>query len=72
METLHPDTKSKIIDFQKQIKSFTFYFGLHLSKKLYGITDSLSKTFQKKKMSAARGRNLAGLNINTLKKYEKQ
>ena len=36
------------------------------------MTDNLSKTFQKQMMSAVGGRNLAELNINTLKKYEKQ
>ena len=67
IEAPHPDRKLKIIGCQKQMKSFAFYFGLHLTKNLYGMVDNLSKTLQKEKMSAFTGRNLADLNINTFK-----
>ena len=49
------------------MKLFTFYFGLNLSKSLYLITDNLSKTLQKEKMSAIGGKELAGLTVKTLK-----
>ena len=59
--------KSRIIGCKKQMKLFTFYFGLNLSKSLYLITDNLSKTLQKEKMSAIGGKKLAGLTVKTLK-----
>ena len=49
------------------MKLLTFYFGLNLSKSLYLITDSLSKTLQKEKMSAIGEKELVGLTIKTLK-----
>ena len=45
--------------------TFTFYFGLRLVQKLYGMTDHLSKT-QKEKMSALSGKNLSELTIKTI------
>ena len=47
---LDPVTKSRIARFQKQMKSFTFYFGLHLNNKLCDIADKLPKTLQEEKM----------------------
>ena len=60
------ETKSRINGCKKQITSFSFYFAGHLDQKLYDITDSLSKTLQKKKMSAVSGRNLVDLTVKTL------
>ena len=53
------------------MKLFTFYFGLNLSKSLYLITDNLSKTIQKEKMSAIGGKEVAGLTVKTLKNMRK-
>ena len=66
-EELDFETKSRIIGCKKQMKLFTFYFGLNLSKSLYLITDNLSRTLQKEKMSAIGGKELAGLTVKTLK-----
>ena len=66
-EELDFETKSRIIGCKKQMKLFTFYLGLNLSKSLYLITDNLSKTLQKEKMSAIGGKELAGLTVKTLK-----
>ena len=66
-EDLDFKTKSRIIGCKKQIKLFTFYFGLNLSKSLYLITDNLSKTLQKEKISAIGGKELVGLTVKTLK-----
>ena len=66
-EDLDFETKSRINGCKKQMKLFTFYFGLNLSKSLYLITDNLSKTLQKKKMSVIGGKGLAGLTVKTLK-----
>ena len=48
--------------------TFTFYFGLPLSQKLYGMIDNLSKTLQKEKMSALSEKNLSELTIKTTQK----
>ena len=45
---------------------FAFYFGLSLSQRFYAITDNLSKTLQKEKMSALQGKELADLTVETL------
>ena len=66
-EDLDFETKSRIIGCKKQMKLFTFYFGLNLSKSLYLITDNLSKTLQKEKMSCNGRKELSGLTVKTLK-----
>jgi len=66
-EKLDPDTKARIIGCQKQMTTLSFFFGLHLGQKLYGMTDNLSKTLQKEKMSAVSGKNLADLTLETLR-----
>ena len=48
--------------------TFTFYFGLRLGQKLYGMTANLSKTLQKEKMSALSGKNLSELTIKTIQR----
>jgi len=66
LEKLDLETKSRIIGCKKQMETFTFYFGLSLSHRLYAITDNLSKTLQKEKMSAIQGKELANMTIKTL------
>lgn len=65
-EKLDSETKSRIIGCQSQMTSFSFYFGLRLGQILFGMTDNLSKTLQKEKMSALSGINLSELTIKTL------
>ena len=48
--------------------TFTFYFGLRLGQKLYGMTGNLSKTFQKEKMSALSAKNLSELSNKTIQR----
>ena len=47
--------------------TFDLLFGLQLSMKILKITDNLSRTLQKKSMSAAEGQSVAELTIKTLK-----
>ena len=47
---------------------FTFYFGLWLGQKLYGMTDNLSKVLQKEKISVLSGKNLSELTIKTMQR----
>ena len=65
-ENLDIDTKSRIGGCKKQMEMFAFYFGLSLSQRFYAITDNLSKTLQKEKMSALQGKELADLTVETL------
>ena len=55
---LDPETKLRTIGFQEQMKSFTFHFSFYLSKNSFGMTDNLSGTLQKEKMTAVSGINL--------------
>ena len=64
---LEPDIKGRIIGVQTQMLSFNTLFGLQLSKKILKITDNLSRTLQKQKMSAAEGQAIAELTVHTLK-----
>ena len=48
------------------MEMFAFYFGLSLSQRFYAITDNLSKTLQKEKISALQGKELADLTVETL------
>ena len=59
-ESLDFDTKSH--------SPFISVFGLRLGQKLYGMTDNLSKTLQKEKMSALSGKNLSELTIKTIQR----
>ena len=47
-ENLDRETRSRIIGCQAQMKLFKVFYGMHLSYKLYSITDNLSKTLQRK------------------------
>ena len=47
-------------------EDFSFFFGPHISHRLFSHTDNLSKTLQAKKLSATTGQKLARLTIDTL------
>ena len=48
------------------MESFSFFFGLLLSHRLYCLADNLSETLQKERMSALSGQRLANLTAETL------
>ena len=48
------------------MKLFKLYFGLNLSQSLYAITDNISKTLQRKKISTLRRKELAELAVQAL------
>lgn len=60
------ETRARILGCQAQMKTFHFYFGLHISQRLFAHTDNLSKSLQAKKLSATTGQNLADLTVKTL------
>ena len=59
------EVKSRIIRVKNQMTEFQFFYGLHLSQRLFSISDNLSKALQKESMSALSGLNLAKLTIKT-------
>ena len=67
LEKLESEVRARIIGCQSQMESFSFFFGLLLSHRLYSLTDNLSKTLQKERMSALNGQRLANLTVETLK-----
>ena len=48
------------------MEKFELYFALHLSHKLYALTDNLSKTLQSHKLSALSGTRNAELTKKTI------
>ena len=65
-EKLESEVRGRIIRCQSQMESFSFFFGLLLSHRLYSLTDNLSKTLQKERMSALIVQRLAKLTVETL------
>ena len=65
-ETLTREVRSRIIDCQFQMKLFKFFYNVHLSYKLYLITDNLSKSLQKESMSAIKGQKIVQTTLKTL------
>ena len=65
-ENLTKEVRSRIIGCQAQMKKFSFFFGLCLGQRLFSLTDNLSKTLQKEKMSAVSGHRLAMLTKETI------
>ena len=65
-ESLDVETRSRIIGCKAQMKTFNFFFGLCLGQRHYSLTDNLSKTLQKEKMSAVSGQRLASLTAKTI------
>ena len=63
---LETDVRARIIGCDTQMKTFNFFFGLHLSKRLFAHTDNLSKTLQSPSLSAAGGQHLANLTVEVL------
>ena len=59
LEKLDAETSARIKGRQSQMESFRVFFGLCLGQKPYGLIDNLSKTLQKKKMSAISRQRLA-------------
>ena len=48
------------------MKTYNFFFGLHLSKRLSAHRDNLSKTLHSTSLSASGGQRFAGLTVETL------
>ena len=63
---MKPDLKRRVIEVKTQLGSHQLLFGLKLSEKILRVTDNLSRTLQKTSLSAAEGRTLAKMTLETL------
>ena len=72
METdLQPYVKGRIIGVQAQMQQFSLLFGLKLCERILKI-DNLSRTLQKKSLSAAEVQHVTKLTVTTLKNMRKE
>ena len=55
------DLRARLIGVGSQMTSFDFYFGVYLGEMVLRHTDNLSKTLQKKELSAAEGQQVSNL-----------
>lgn len=56
----------KIQGVSSQMKTFQFFFGMHLAEMVLKHTDNLSKTLQKPELSSLQGYELAMSTVKTL------
>ena len=61
-EKLDREIRSRIIGCQSQMGKFRFFYGINLSHTVYSLTDNLSKTLQKEKLSALDGKGKTRVN----------
>ena len=64
---LDGEMRARIIGVDTQMHTFDFLFGVSLGNLLLHHTDNLSKSLQKKSLSAAEGQRLASLTLDVLK-----
>ena len=60
------EMKASIRGVSIHMKSFEFYFGLHLGEILLSQADNLSRCLQSKDLSAAEGQAVAATTVNSL------
>ena len=63
---LETETRSRIIGRKTQMKIFNFFFDLYLGQRHYSLTDDLSKTLQKVRISAVSGQCLTSFGAKTI------
>ena len=64
------ETKARIKGVAVQMNSFNYIFGNLLGEMLLKHADNLSRTQQKKSLSAAEGQTIAGMTVDTLKSLQ--
>lgn len=64
--TKDSEIRSRIISVKTQMQSFDFLFGVSLGYEILRHTDNLSRTLQKKDLSAAEGQHITELSLTTL------
>ena len=55
------DIRARLIGVGSQMTTFDFYFGVYLGEMVLRHTDNLSKTLQKKELSATEGQQVSSL-----------
>ena len=66
------ETRSRIIGVKAQMQNFDFLFGVSLGYEILRHTDNLSRTLQRKDLSAAEGQCLTELALSTLGEMRKE
>ena len=61
---------ARVIGVASQMRTFEFYFGIYLGEMILRHSDNLSRTLQKKDLSAVEGQRVAGLVRATLQSME--
>ena len=64
--TKDSDITARVIGVASQMRNFEFFFGIYLGEMILRHSDNLSRTLQKKDLSAAEGQRVAGLVKATL------
>lgn len=64
--TRDTEMKSRIDGVAAQMKTFKFFFGLLLGRKILTMVDNLSRSLQSKTMSANEGQNVVKITLETL------
>ncbi|XP_062585373.1 zinc finger MYM-type protein 1-like [Saccostrea cucullata] len=70
--TKDPEARSRIIGVKTQMQSFDFLFVVSLGYEILRHTDNLSRTLQKKDLSAAEGQHLTDLSLTSLSAMRKE
>ena len=63
---LEPDIKARILGCEYQMKAFDFFYGLHLSHRIFSHTDNLSKSLQSSNLSVTSSQHLVKLTLSTI------
>ena len=64
--TRNTETKARILGVQSQMCSFDFFYGIHLGVLILSHSDNLSKTLQRKDISASEGQAVTEMTVKTL------
>lgn len=67
---IDPDVRARIIGGDAQIKTFDFFFGLHLSQRLFAHTDNLFTIF--KSFSCGRSKSFLSRHCTNVRNHQKQ
>ena len=66
--TKDTEMRARIIGVSSQMNTFSFFFGVMLGQLLFSHSDNLSRTLQKRDISAAGAQEVASMTLKTLEK----
>ena len=70
--TKDTEMRARIIGVSSQMNTFSFFVGVMLGQLLFSHSDKLSRTLQKRDISAARAQGVASMTLKTLEKVHKE